>query len=65
MSRDFVRAAAKRPKYTPKLPHPMGNIQLKATWGVFCKTVGLAYPGSNPGPATRNPQVRPGPLGRV
>ena len=29
------------------------------------KTVGLAYPGSNPGPATRNPQVRPGPLGRV
>ena len=39
MSRDFVRAAAERPKYAPKSPHPMGDIQLKATWGVFCKTV--------------------------
>ena len=33
--------------------------------GAPCKTVGLAYVGSNPTPATTNSQVRPGPLGRV
>jgi len=32
VSRDFVKAAGRRPKHTPKSPHPMGDIQLKATW---------------------------------
>ena len=29
--------------------------------GAVCKTVGLAYAGSNPAPATMKSQVRPGP----
>jgi hypothetical protein len=41
-----------RPKYAPKSPQPMGDFQLKAPWGVFCKTVGSACVGSNPTPTT-------------
>jgi hypothetical protein len=40
VGRDFIRTAARRPKCTPKPPQPGGDIQLKAAWGVFCKTVG-------------------------
>ena len=41
-----------RPKCAPKEPASTEKNQLKAPCGVVCKTVGLAYDGSNPSPAT-------------
>jgi hypothetical protein len=51
-SRHFVGTPAQRPKYAPKLSRSMGDSQVAARIGVVCKTVGLAYVGSNPTPAT-------------
>ena len=48
-----LRQSSPQPPQThPKVATSMGDIPDKATWEVFCKTVGLAYDGSNPSPAT-------------
>lgn len=60
VSRDFVGAAARRPKYTPKSRQPRGDIQLKATWGVFCKTVDVNLPWFESRTCHAKAQVNPG-----
>jgi hypothetical protein len=53
------------PKYVPKPSAIRAENQVRASCGAVCKTVGSAYDGSNPSPATIKSQVRPGPVGRV